>query len=76
MTICAVETLDPENYSQRVLTRLAPPPGTGARAAHTINRCADIEVMDFLAPLPRKAFHWLFAPQGVPSLGQVSGQSG
>jgi hypothetical protein len=27
MTICAVETLDPENYSQKILTRLARPPG-------------------------------------------------
>jgi hypothetical protein len=34
MTICAVETLDPENYSQKTLTRLAPPRDRSKGRAH------------------------------------------
>ncbi len=61
MTICRIDRLDPENYEQSVLARLAPPKDLGERAAHTLNRCAEFEVIDFQAPLARRGLGWILA---------------
>lgn len=59
MAICKIDTLDPENYQQSVLTRLRPPPGFLGTGVHTLNRCAGVEVIDFKQPLRRVGFDGL-----------------
>jgi hypothetical protein len=69
MTICQIDALDPENYRQSVLARLAPPTFLGERAAHTLNRCDGFEVIDFQAsPAPRE-FRRIFARPAVAQAG-------
>ncbi len=70
MTICQIDALDPENYEQSVLARLAPPESLGKRAAHTLNRCAGFEVIDFQASPARRGFRQIFArPAVAPVVG-------
>ncbi len=61
MTICQIDRLDPEHYEQSVLARLAPPRDLGEKAAHTLNCCAEFEVIDFQAPLARRGLGWIFS---------------
>jgi len=68
MTICRIDALDPENYAQSILTRLAPPESLGAIAAHTLNRCGDFEAIDFHAEPMRRGLGRVFARSpGVPA---------
>ncbi len=46
LSVCHVDRLDPEGFSQRVEARLSPPPGARFSGAHTINRRRNLEVID------------------------------
>jgi hypothetical protein len=46
LALCSVDRLDPENYAQTVLARLAPRPDWGFHGLHTLNAAGGIEVID------------------------------
>jgi hypothetical protein len=46
LALCSIDRLDPENYAQTVLARLAPRPGWGFHGLHTLNAAGGIEVID------------------------------
>ena len=48
LALCRVTRLDEGGFSQEVVTRLAPPPDTGARGVHTLSRLGDLEAIDLL----------------------------
>jgi hypothetical protein len=50
LTMCSIDQLDPDHYTQRVEQRLMPPAAWRATGAHTLNAAGNIEVIDVLAP--------------------------
>ncbi len=50
MALCRVTKLDRTGFAQDVVARLAPPPGSGAKGAHTLSRLGTLEAIDVLAP--------------------------
>lgn len=56
LAICRVDRLDEHGYAQTVVSRLAPPAGSGARGVHTLNRAGSLEVVDLKVahPKPRR----------------------
>jgi hypothetical protein len=53
VTICEVTRLDADDYAQKTLARLGPPPGLFAQGVHTLNTGGGSEVIDFRAPLTK-----------------------
>jgi hypothetical protein len=54
LAFCMIDRLNDEDYAQRVVKVLAPPPSIGASGVHTLN-CADaLEVFDVIVSRSRK----------------------
>ena len=51
MALCRVTQLDRDGFAQEIVTRLSPPPGSGARGAHTLSQLGTLEAIDILAPV-------------------------
>lgn len=53
MTICRIDRLDDEGFSQSIVTRLKPQAAWKARGVHTLNAAAGYEVIDTLGRISR-----------------------
>ena len=51
LSLCRIDRLDPENFAQTTLARLAPLAAWNAHGVHTLNRAGGFEVIDVCAPL-------------------------
>ena len=50
MALCRVTQLDRDGFTQEIVTRLPPPPGSGALGAHTLSQLGPLEAIDIRAP--------------------------